>query len=127
MIGNVIGTIICDAFLAALSFYVARTWMRWSRNDPRPARPQWRSGITAVGFAASTVSLAVIVSLAIHALITGGLRYYHPVLLFAARFGFVAALLGIVAALIGSGQLEVPTIVCSGLCLLIWFVEGVAS
>jgi hypothetical protein len=127
MIGNVIGTIICDAFLVALSFYVAQTWMRWSRNDPRLAKPQWRSGITAFGFGATTVSLAVIVSLAVHALITGGLRYYHPLLLFAARLGFVTALLGMIAALIGSGQLEVPTIVCSGLCLLIWFVEGVAS
>jgi len=69
----------------------------------------------------------VIVALGIHALITGGLPYYSPPLMLAFRVGFLTALCGVVAALIGTGQLEVPTIVSSVLCLLIWFLEAMAQ
>jgi len=41
--------------------------------------------------------------------------------------GILTALAGMVAAFIGAGQLENPTIAVLGLCLLIWFVEGVAQ
>jgi hypothetical protein len=43
------------------------------------------------------------------------------------RFGVLTALCGLMAAFIGTGQLEVPTIVSSLLCLLIWFVEAMAQ
>jgi hypothetical protein len=127
MIGNIVGTVICYAFLATLSFYVIRTWKRWFRSDPKLVQPEWRSAITIFGFAASTASLVAIIGLAVHAFITGGLPYYHPVLMFAFRLGFLTALLGMVAALIGTGPLEVPTIVCSVLSLLIWIVEALAQ
>jgi hypothetical protein len=39
------------------------------------------------GFALTTASLLVIVALALHALITGGLPYYDPVLLRVMRVG----------------------------------------
>jgi hypothetical protein len=127
MIGAIVGTIICFALLATLCFYVVRSWMRWFRSGAKTVQPLWRSGITTFGFAASTASLAAIIALIVHAVITGGLPYYHPVLTFAFRFGFLTALLGMIAALIGTGQLEVPTIVCSVSCLLIWLVEALAQ
>ena len=40
------------------------------------------------------------------------------------RVGFLTALCGVVGALIGKGHLEVPTIVSSLLCLLIWILEA---
>jgi len=80
-----------------------------------------------IGFALTTASLLVIVVLAVHALITGGLPYYHPILLRAMGIGILTALASMIAALIGTGQLENPTIAVSGLCLLIWFVEAMAQ
>jgi hypothetical protein len=43
------------------------------------------------------------------------------------RVGFLTALCGLPAAMIGTGQLEVPTIISSLLCLLIWFVAAIAQ
>jgi hypothetical protein len=63
----------------------------------------------------------------VHALITGGFPYCSPPLMLAFRIGFLTALCGVVAALIGKRQLEAPTIVSSLLCLLIRFVEAMAQ
>lgn len=125
--GNILGSMVVYGFLIALCVYVARTWVCWSRSDVKLSEPQWRSGLTTFGFGASTASLVVIVALAAHALITGGLPHYHPVLLLVFRVGFLTALCGMMTSLIGTGQLEVPTIACSLLCLLIWFVEAIAQ
>jgi hypothetical protein len=107
--------------------YVVRTWLRWSRSEVRFSPPRWRSGITTVGFGASTASLTLIVALGVHAIITGGFPYYSAPLMLAFRIGFLTALCGLAAALVGTGQLEAPTIVCSLLCLLIWFIEAMAQ
>ena len=80
-----------------------------------------------LGFAVSTVSLLVIVILGMHALFTGGFPYYSPPLMLAFRVGFLTALSGLLAGLIGRGPLERPTIVSSLICLLIWFVTGLAQ
>ena len=113
--------------LIALCAYVVRSWLRWSRAEVKLSPPRWRSGIATIGFGASTASLTLIVALCVHALITGGFPYYSPPLMLAFRVGFLTALCGVVASLIGKGQLEVPTIVSSLLCLLIWFAEGIAQ
>jgi hypothetical protein len=125
--GDMIASMIVYAFLIAVCFYVARTWVRWFRSKVRLAEPRWRSGVTVFGFALTTASLLIIVALAVHAVITGGLPYYHPILMRAMGIGILTALAGMVAAFIGTGQLENPTIAVSGLCLLIWFVEGIAQ
>jgi hypothetical protein len=113
--------------LIAFVVYVVRTWLRWFRSEVRLSPPRWRSAITAVGFGMSTACLTLIVALGIHAIITGGFPYYSAPLMLAFRIQFFTALGGLLAALIGTGQLEVPTIVSSLLCLLIWFVEGMAQ
>jgi Co/Zn/Cd efflux system component len=125
--GNIIAGMIVYAFLIVLSFYVARTWVRWLRSKVKLTEPRWRSGTTVFGFALTIVSLLLIVALAVHSLITGGLSYYHPTLMRAMRIGVLTALAGMVAAFIGTGQLENPAIAVSGLGLLIWFVEGIAQ
>jgi hypothetical protein len=125
--GNMIASMIVYAILFALCFYVARTWVRWFRSKVRLAEPRWRSGVTVFGFGLITASLLIIVALAVHAVITGGRPYHHPLLMRAMGIGILTALAGMVAAFIGTGQLENPTIAVSGLCLLIWFVEGIAQ
>jgi len=127
IIADIFGRIVVWGLLIAFCAYVTRSWVRWSRNQVKLTPPRWRSGITIIGFGASTTSLAVIVALGAHALITGGLPYYHPILMLAFRVGFLTALGGVLAALIGTGQLEVPTTFSSLLCLLIWFVEAMAQ
>lgn len=112
------------AFLVVLSLYVTRTWLRWRRINAKPVGPRWKSRLAVSGFLLSTTSLVLIVALGVHAFTTGGFAYNDPMLLLAFRIGYLTALLGMVAALVGAGQLEVPTIVCSVLCLLIWFGES---
>ena len=123
----IIGNIIVYGLLGTLCVYVGRAWARWLRSENRLTIPRWRSITVVLGFVASTVSLAVIVFLAIHALATGGFPYYSSPLLFAFRIGFLTAIIGMLAALIGKGQLEKPTIISSLICLLIWIVEAAAQ
>jgi len=127
MVGDIIGRLVVSGLLIAFSGYVVRAWVRWFRAQVRLTPPRWRSGITTVGFGASTLSLAAIVAVGVHALFTGGLPYYHPVLMVTFGVGFLTASVGVFAALIGTGQLEVPTIISSVLCLLIWLVEAMAQ
>jgi cytochrome b561 len=127
MIGNMIASMIAYVLLLVLFLYVVRAWLRWFRSDPRLGEPQWRSRIATLGFGASTASLLIILAVAIHAVITGGLPYYHPVLMLAFRLGFLTTVLGIAAGMVGTGQLETPNLVCSVSCLLIWFVEAMAQ
>lgn len=127
IVGDILGRVIVWGLLIAFCFYVARNWVRWSRSAVRLTPPRWRSGVATVGFGAASISLAVIIALGAHAIFTGGLPYYHPILILAFRIGFLTALAGVLAALIGKGQLEVPTIISSLLCLLIWFVEAIAQ
>jgi len=127
IIAAILGRIVIWGLLIAFSAYIVETWLRWSRAEVKLSPPRWRSGIATIGFGASTASLTLIVALGVHAFITGGLPYYSPPLMLAFRVGFLTALCGVVAALIGKGQLEVPTIVSSLVCLLIWFVEAMAQ
>jgi hypothetical protein len=119
--------VIFDAFFLAMGIYVAGTWVRWFRSDARVVEPRWRAWMTVVGFALSNVSLLLIVLLSVHAAVTGGFPYYHPTLMLAFLIGFVTALAAIIAAIIGTGQLENPTFFCSVFCLLIWFASALAQ
>src|ERR1043166_1386890 len=113
--------------LLAFAAYVLWAWIGWLQADEKFVDPRWRSWVTVIGFGAATTSVLIIVLLATHALLTGGFPYYHPVLMGGMTIGFLSALLGVLCALIGKGKLEIPTIVCSVLCLLILFVEAIAQ
>lgn len=121
------GVIAIYAVLIGLSVYVVSSWVRWFRTDVKLTNPKWRTVIATLGFVASTASLAAITALSVHAILTGGFPYYHPVLVLGFRVGFLTAACGLIAALIGTGQLKVPAISCSLLCLLIWFVTAMAQ
>lgn len=51
----------------------------------------------------------------------------HPIWAITMLLGFATACFGILAALAGSGRLEIPTVICSVLCLLVWIAHGVAA
>jgi hypothetical protein len=121
------GGVIVYTFLAGLVFYVARTWLRWSKSGTKWPDPQWRSIVATLGFVASSSSLLLIVGLAVHAIITGGFPYYSAPLMFAFRIGFLTSFAGIIGAVLGKGPLEIPTIISSLLCLLIWLMEAFAQ
>jgi hypothetical protein len=65
--------------------------------------------------------------LGVHAMVTGGFPYYHPTLMLAMAIGLLTAIFGVLAAIAGKGPLEIPTIICSTLCLLIWFGSAIAQ
>jgi hypothetical protein len=123
----VVASLLVYTFLIGLALYVAKTWVRWVSSGATLTEPRWRSLAATIGLAASTFSLSLIIALAIHAVITGGFPYYSRPLMTAFRVGFLTALTGVLGALIGKGSLEVPAIISSILCLLIWFVEAVAQ
>lgn len=127
ILGDILGRIIVWGLLLTFCVYVVRNWIRWSRSEVKLTAPRWRSGVTIIGFAGASISLGVIIAVGTHAIFTGGLPYYHPILMLAFRIGFLTALIGVLAALIGKGQLEKPTIISSLLCLLIWFAEALAQ
>jgi hypothetical protein len=127
IVADIFGGVVVWGLLFAFCVYIGKTWLRWSRAEVKFSPPRWRSGIATIGFGASTASLTLIVALGVHALITGGFPYYSPPLMLAFSVGFLTALCGVLTALIGTGQLKVPTIVSSLICLLIWFVEAAAQ
>src|SRR5438309_9387640 len=64
------------AFLLALCFYVARTWLRWLRAETKLVPPKWRSGVTTFGFSACTVSLTTILFFMVYATVSSSLTPY---------------------------------------------------
>ncbi|HEV2522784.1 MAG TPA: hypothetical protein VGT24_10430, partial [Candidatus Acidoferrales bacterium] len=57
----------------------------------------------------------------------GGYTYYHPVELFCIGAGTFTALLGIVGAVAGKGNVDGHVAVISILNLLLWFIDGVSQ
>ena len=119
--------LIFGSLILAAATFAGFRWLRWGRSPGKIAEPHWRGGLAVFGFAASTISLLSAVGLWIHALFTGGFPFYHPILLFAIRVGFWTALMAFVAGIGGKGQLRLPTLTCSVVCLLVWFSEAMAQ
>jgi hypothetical protein len=80
-----------------------------------------------VGLLCATLSVALNVYLYVHALYTGGYSFYHPVELMCMRWGTLTALLGIVAASVGTGRARVLLGVISVLTLVLWFIDAMAQ
>jgi hypothetical protein len=60
IIAATIGSVIVWGLLIAFCVYVVRSWVRWFRAEVKLIPPRWRSGITTIGFGASTASLKVV-------------------------------------------------------------------
>jgi hypothetical protein len=122
-----VAEVLFGAFVLGLCFYVGRTWLRWFRAEPTLVFPKWRSGITAFGFSACTVSLVTILLLIVYATASSSITPFDPISVTAYRTIFVTSLLAIFAGIVGKGPLETPTFVCSILCLLVLAIAGFAS
>jgi hypothetical protein len=82
-------------------------WATWLRSNPKILE-NWRSPLLLVALLTATVSVTLNSYLYVHAMYTGGYPFYHPVELMCIRWGTLTALLGIVAAAIGTGKGRIP-------------------
>jgi hypothetical protein len=122
-----LGDLFPIAFIFSLSYYIGRAWIRWSRTVPRFSTPRWRTMTTFCGFVSAAISLAIIALQFVYSLFGGSLVPTGPMWAIAMLLGLATAGIGVIAALVGTGQLEIPTVVCSVLCLLAWIAHGLAS
>ncbi len=106
--------------------YVVWTWFRRLGADQGNI-PKWRAVVASVGLFSATISTALSAFLFIHAVITGGYPFYHPVELFCIRAGSLTALLGIVAALLGKANVDAHVAVISTLNLLLWVMDAMGQ
>jgi hypothetical protein len=60
-----------------LCAYVAWEWVRWFRPGEKVA-PKWRGAAAVVGLCFATFSNVLSVFLFVHAILTGGYRFYRP-------------------------------------------------
>jgi hypothetical protein len=101
------------AFWLTVGFLVVRAWMRWARRSADHSVPKWRNWTAVCGFAASNVSLLMIL------LVMSGGYFSHayipdtPLGSLALRVTFFTALAGILIVPVGIGKLTVPTTACS--------------
>ena len=109
-----------------LCSYVVWKWVSWFRSDEKDTL-KWRRNASLTGLCFATVSTVLSAFLFVHATFTGGYPYYHLVELFCIGIGTLTALLGLVAAILGKGQLRLPVAAISTLNLLIWFADAVAQ
>lgn len=110
----------------AFWIFVGWAWFRWARSG-ETISPRWRAAIGIAGFLFATVSTLLSGFLFIHATITGGYSFYHPVELFCIRLGSFTALLGLVAAILGKGKLRLPNLLVSAINLLLWIGDAAAQ
>ena len=103
--------------------YVVWSWVKWLRADHKNTR-NWRAVATSAGLFFATISTVLGAFLFIHAVITGGYPFYHPVELFCIRVGSLTALLGIGAALAGNGNVRFSVAVISTLNFLLWIMDA---
>lgn len=101
------------AFWLVVGYVVSRAWRRWARSKVDDSTTQWRNSIAVAGFAASNVSLLLIM------LVMGTGYFSHAYVpdtylgLLALRLVLFTALGGILAALVGVGPLRIPCALCS--------------
>ena len=110
----------------SLSAYVAWEWVMSFRSGEK-VTPKWRGGTAIAGLCFATFSTVLSVFLFVHATFTGGYPFYHPIELFCIRWGFLTALLGLVASIVGKGKLRLHVAAISIVNLLFWFVDAIAQ
>jgi hypothetical protein len=113
-------------FFAAFCAYVFWQWLR-PLKSLREAMPRWRANTALAGLCFATFSTVLSAFLYVHAFFTGGFPFYHPVELFCIRYGFLSALLGLIASLVGKGSLRPHVALASFLNLFLWFADAMAQ
>ena len=79
------------------------------------------------GLYCATASTILNAFMFVHAVITGGYPFYHPVELFCIRVGSLTALLGVTCSIIGRGKPRLHIAVISVLNFLVWFADAMAQ
>ena len=121
------GVLVFYILLPISYLYLAWTWMRWARLIVKFPPPKWRSLAAFLAFLLSSASALWSIILIIHAQITGGFPYYHPVLLASIGYGLLASLASMILGALGKGVVRVPSILVAVVMSLVWFGEAVAQ
>jgi hypothetical protein len=121
------GIVIFYILLPACYLYLVWAWVRWARLTARFPPPRWRSLLAFIAFLLSSGSALWSIVLIVHARITGGFPFYHPVLLASIRFGLLASLASMVLGALGKGIVRVPAILGAAVMLLVWLGEAAAQ
>ena len=108
-------------------FYVVWSWIKWGKSGFDSTVATWRRISAIVGFALATFSTALDVFMTIHAVITGGFPFYHPVELFCIRAGTLTSLLALLTVIFGKGKLRVPSAISSSITLFLWFAAAMSQ
>lgn len=111
-------------FFLSLWGYLLWSWTIWFKSRDKTA-PRWRAIAFVAGLCSATVSTILGAFLFVHATVTGGYAFYHPVELFCIRVGSLTALLGLAAGLTGRAKVRLAVTVISTLNLLLWFMDAV--
>src|SRR6266480_2586744 len=107
--------------------YVAWSWYRWYRSCDDSTAPKWRKMTILFGFTLVSFSTGLNIFMTIHAILTGGYPFYHPVELFCIRAGSLASFIGLLAVALGKGKLRIPTAISSSVTLFLWFADAMSQ
>ena len=106
--------------------YVVWAWIARFKSSERIS-PRWRAIALVAGLCCATASTILDAFLYIHATVTGGYPFYHPVELFCIRVGTWTALLGIICAIAAKGKPRLHVAIISVVNLLFWFGDAMGQ
>ena len=72
-----------------------------------------------MGFGLATLSTGLDIFMTVHAVVTGGYPFYHPVEMFCIGTGTLASMLALLTVIVGKGKLRVPTAIASSITLFL--------
>jgi hypothetical protein len=105
--------------------YLVWNWVGWLKSGLQIQK--WRTVMNGVGLSFVTIFSILASFLYVHAVITGGYPYYHPIEMLCMGIGALTALAGLAAAIAGKGKVRISVAVISMLNLLLWFIDGVSQ
>jgi len=76
------------------------------------------------GLSCATISTALVEFLFIHAVLTGGYPFYHPLEILCIGIGMLAAILGMIGSGMAGGRFRFHLIVISALDLALWILDS---
>ena len=79
-----------------------------------------------VGFG-GTNPIGLDIFMTVHAAVTGGYPFYHPVEMFCIRTGTLASVLALLTVIVGKGKLRAPTAIASSITLFLWFADAMSQ
>ena len=114
-----------DLLFAGFCIYVCLSWFRCLRVMPKGSLSAQRL-VGAAAFASATISVGLWGFLLVHALITRGYPFYHPVEMLCIRLGMLLGLVGLVGAYLAQGELRRPATITSSVVILLWLMVGLS-